>query len=148
LLIAQLRRWAYVPLAAAFLIHIVLVMTAIGVPTIIQLTSRTLRNSGYTLLQMSNPVWTLTELLHDGVMSVRGEILILVIPAVAIMALILNMRSVATELLHHRIAAPVRIVEDEAELHPAPAPKPTSPWEMDDEPGARVNWEGEAPAEP
>jgi hypothetical protein len=133
LLIVQLRRWTYVPLAAAFLIHIVLLMTAIGVPTIIQLTSRQLRNAGYTLLQMSNPMWTLTELVDDGVMSVRGEVLILVIPAFAIMALILNMRSVATELLHHRIAAPVRIVEDEAELHPAPAPKPTSPWEIEDE---------------
>jgi hypothetical protein len=43
------------------------------------------------------------------------------------------MRSVATELLHHRIAAPVRLVEDEAELHPAPAPKPASPWEIEEE---------------
>ena len=132
LIITALRRWAYVPMAAAFLIHLVLLLTAIGVPTVIQLTSRELRNSGYTMLQMGNPIWTLGELLDNGVSSVSGEILILIIPAAAFAALMLNMRSVATELLYHRIAPPVRVAEDEIELHPAPAAKPTSPWEMDE----------------
>jgi hypothetical protein len=132
LLIVALRRWAYVPMAAGFLLHVILFLTAIGVPTIIQLTSRQLRNSGYTLLQMTNPIWTLGELMDDGVASVQGEILILIVPAAALMALMLNMRSVATELLHHRIAPPVRVAEEEAELHPAPAPKPSNPWEAEE----------------
>jgi hypothetical protein len=132
LIINALRRWAYVPMSAAFLIHIVLMLAAIGVPTVIQLTSRELRNSGYTMLQMGNPVWTLGELIDNGVSSVSGEILILIIPAAAFAALMLNMRSVATELLYHRIAPPVRVAEDEIELHPAPAAKPTSPWEVDE----------------
>ncbi|HEX6963740.1 MAG TPA: hypothetical protein VF175_17870, partial [Lacipirellula sp.] len=132
LLVVTMRRWVYVPMAAAFLLHVILLLTAIGVPTVIQLTSRQLRNSGYTLLQMSNPIWTLYELLDRGILAVEGNTLIFIIPAAALMALILNMRSVATELLHHRIAAPVRVVEEEAELHPAPAAKPSSPWEVED----------------
>jgi hypothetical protein len=81
---------------------------------------------------MSNPVWTLEELGSRGVGAVSGEILILVIPGAAVIALLLNMRSVATELLHHRIAVPIRVAEEEAELHPPPEPKPTNPWEMEE----------------
>ena len=133
LLINALRRWVFVPMAAAFLLHVIIMLTAIGVPTIIQLTSRELRNSGYTLLQMSNPIWTLGELVDKGVGAVQGEILILVVPAAALAALMLNMRSVATELLYHRVAPPIRVAEEEAELHPAPAPKPSNPWEAEEE---------------
>jgi hypothetical protein len=45
----------------------------------------------------------------------------------------LNMRSVATELLHHRIAPPIRVLEEEAELQPVAVPKPSSPWDSEDE---------------
>jgi hypothetical protein len=133
LLINALRRWVFVPMAAAFLLHVIIMLTAIGVPTIIQLTSRELRNSGYTLLQLSNPIWTLGELVNKGVGAVQGEILILVVPAAALAALMLNMRSVATELLYHRVAPPIRVAEEEAELHPAPTPKPSNPWEVEEE---------------
>jgi len=132
LLIVTLRRWAYVPMPAAFLLHVILLLAATGVPTIIQMTSRELRNTGYTLLQMTNPIWTLNDLVENGPASVQGEILILIIPAIAVVAMLLNMRSVATELLHHRIAPPIRVAEEEAELHPAPAPKPSSPWEIEE----------------
>ena len=132
LIINALRRWAYVPMSAAFLIHVILVLSAIGVPTVIQMTSRELRNSGYTLWQMTNPVWTLSELARRGTASVQGEVLILILPAAALVALLLNMRSIATELLLQRTAVPVRIIEEEAELHPAPAPKPTNPWDADE----------------
>ena len=136
LMINALRRWAYVPMSAAFLIHVILVLSAIGVPTVIQTTSRELRNSGYTLWQMTNPVWTIYELGRRGPASVEGEVLILVLPAAALIALLLNMRSIATELLLQRTAVPVRIIEEEAELHPAPAPKPTNPWDADEPAGA------------
>lgn len=136
LLIGLIRRFAYVPLAAGFLLHVILLLTAIGVPTVVQMMSRQYRNAGYTLLQVSNPLWTLGELWDRGVASVQGEILIFIVPAAAVITLLLNMRSVATELLHHRIPAPIRIAEEEAELHPAPAARPSSPWEMDEDDAA------------
>ncbi|RIK87739.1 MAG: hypothetical protein DCC67_01465 [Planctomycetota bacterium] len=138
LLINLIRRWAYVPMAAAFLLHVILLLTAIGVPTVVQMMSREYRNAGYTLLQLTNPVWTLAELWDRGMAAVEGEILILATPALAVIALLLNMRSVSTELLHHRIPVPIRVAEDEAALHPAPEARPTSPWELDDDANGTV----------
>jgi hypothetical protein len=128
LLITALRRWTYVPIFAGFLLHIILLLAGVLVPTVIQLSSRQMRQGGYSLIQMGNPFWTLGELLDDGPAAVQAETLALVIPGFALLALLLNMRSVATELMHHRIAAPQRVVEEEAELHPPPPPKATNPW--------------------
>ncbi len=134
LLINALRQWVYVPMTAAFLIHVILLLSAIGVPTVIQMTSRELRNSGYTLWQMTNPVWTLGELANRGANNVQAEVLILILPTAAIIALLLNMRSVATELLLQKTPVPVRIIEDEAEIEAAVPHRPSSPWDLDDEP--------------
>ena len=49
--------------------------------------------------------------------------------------LMLNMRVVAAELRRHRVAPPVRVLEEEAELHPAPTPGPSNPWEADEAAG-------------
>jgi hypothetical protein len=133
LVINALRRWMYVPMTAGFLLHIVILLAGVGVPMTIQVSSQQLRNSGYTLLQMSNPVWTLAELLDHGASAVQAETLILIIPASAAAMLLLNMRSVAAELRRHRIAAPERVVEEEAALHPAPRPGPSNPWDVDDD---------------
>ena len=134
LIINALRQWVYVPMTAAFLIHVILLLSAIGVPTVIQMTSRELRQSGYTLWQMPNPVWTLGELANQGVDKVQGDILILILPTAAIIALLLNMRSIATELMLQKIPVPVRIIEDEAEIEAAIPHRPSSPWDLDDEP--------------
>jgi hypothetical protein len=133
LLIGVMRRFSYVSLTAGFLIQLLLVLAGIGVPLTIQVTSRMLRNSGYTLLQMSNPFWTLVELLDHGSGAVQAPVLVLVLPAIAIAVLMLNMPAVATELRRHRVAAPVRVIEEEAALHPTPTPGPSSPWDVVDE---------------
>jgi hypothetical protein len=133
LLIGTMRRFSYVSLTAGFLIQLLLVFAGIGVPLTIQVTSRMLRNSGYTLLQMSNPFWTLVELLDHGSGAVQAPVLVLVLPAIAIAVLMLNMAAVATELRRHRVAAPVRVIEEEAALHPTPMPGPSSPWDLVDE---------------
>jgi hypothetical protein len=129
LIVLALRRWIYVPMAAGFLLHIILLLIGVGVPTVVQLTSRTLRQSGYTLVQASNPFWTLGELLDRGPSAVYVDILVIILPAAAALALLLNVRSVAAELQRQRIAPPIRVAEEEAELHPAPAPRPSSPWD-------------------
>jgi hypothetical protein len=135
LIINALRKWVFVPMTAGFLVHAVLFLTAIGVPTVIQMTSRSLRDGGYTLWQITNPVWTLRELAFksQGVDNVQAGILIYILPTAAIVALLLNMRAIGTELLLQRIPVPVRIVEDEAELKAAIPRGPSSPWDADEE---------------
>ncbi|HYO24190.1 MAG TPA: hypothetical protein VEQ85_04505, partial [Lacipirellulaceae bacterium] len=131
-LIGALRRWMYVSLTAGALLHVVLVMAGVGVPMTIRMTSRVLQRSNeYTLLQMSNPFWTVSELLGHRSGSVATPVLLVVIPAFAVAMLLLNMRSVAVELRRQRVAMPLRVAEEEAELHPAPAPGPQSPWDAE-----------------
>jgi len=132
LIINALRRWIYVPITAGFLVHVVLLLAAIGVPTVIQLTSRDLRFSGYSLVQISNPMWTLSSLLDDGPGAVQAELLALIVPAAALATLALNLRSVGAELMHQRVAPPIRVAEEEAELHPPPKPAPANPWEAEE----------------
>lgn len=133
LLIGAMRRFSYVSLTAGFLIQLLLVLAGIGVPLTIQVSSRMLRNSGYTLLQMSNPFWTISELNYHGAGAVQAPILVLVLPAIAIAVLMLNMPAVARELRRQRVAAPERVIEEEAELHPVQAPGPASPWDVADD---------------
>jgi hypothetical protein len=128
LVTALLRRFVMINMVASVLINFLVILAASGIPTVIQLMSVELRYVDYTLLQIPNPFWSLLYLADDGVVS-HGPILILVVPAAAVCVLLLNFRSVVRELQQVRIAPPVRVIEDEAELHPAPPPLPTNPWD-------------------
>jgi hypothetical protein len=132
LLILFLRRFMFVSLTAGFLTHVILVLAGVGIPLTIQMTSRYLRNNDYTLLQMSNAFWTLGELYEHGPSSVEASILVMIVPPFAIGMLLLNMRGVAAELRRHRVAAPQRVIEEEAALRPAIAPGPSNPWEVEE----------------
>jgi hypothetical protein len=127
LLVRLLRRFATVTMLASVLIHFLLLLAGSGIPTAIQLMSVELRFVEYSFLQITNPVWSLAHV-GDGGM-IEGQVLVIVVPAVAICVLLLNLRGVVRELQQVRIAPPPRVVEDEEELHPPPPMMPTSPWD-------------------
>jgi hypothetical protein len=60
---------------------------------------------------------------------------LLLLTAVASLVMFVNMLLAAREVERERIAIPVRVVEDEKELHPPRQlkPEPASPWELADE---------------
>jgi len=128
LAIELLRRVAYVNMFAGVLIHFLIILAGSGIPTTIQLMSIDLRLLDYSYWQLTNPIWSLAHL-SDGGVATDGPILILLVPAAAFCILLLNLRSVVAELQAVRIAPPSRVVQDEAELHPAPAPLPQNPWD-------------------
>lgn len=90
----------------------------------------------YTAFQVSNPFWTLlaieendlTELPMGG-FSIPLEAILLVLAAGGM--LLVNMLLAAREVDRQREAAPQRVIEDEAALHPEKIakPAPTSPWD-------------------
>jgi hypothetical protein len=127
ILVGLLRRFATVTMLASVLIHFLLVLAGSGIPTAIQLMSVELRFVEYSFLQITNPIWSLAHVADGGMME--GQVLVLVVPAVAVCVLLLNMRNVVRELQQTRVALPQRVAEDEAELHPAPPVMPTSPWD-------------------
>lgn len=131
LIISWIRRFAPLPGVAGFVIHVLLLLAGSGVPFVIQLSMRTMRNAGYTALQWSNPFWTFEEVVDRGPRAdTETWLQAMVLLTVAICVLMANLPSVARELLQGRVALPSRVVEDEAELHPVEV-KPQSPWDED-----------------
>jgi hypothetical protein len=88
-------------------------------------------NFEYTMLQLPNWFWTLLEIGENRLVISDGSIWILMIAACIVF--LLNFVLAAKEVEQTRIAAPIRVLQDEAELHPPPKPAKRNPW--DDAPG-------------
>ncbi len=130
LMLGAIGRVAEVRLATRSLVHLMLVMFGGGIPWVLQMTLPSLRNSGYTLLQISNPVWTIWECCYKGV-PVVGPVLVASLPIAAIIVWALNLPSLAAELQQVRVAKPPRVAQEDAELAAQAAGPPThaNPWD-------------------
>lgn len=130
LIIGVLRRKWQINMLVAVLIQVTLPLVGIGVPLVIQLMSPTLRGLDYTLLQITNPFWTLGHLLVSNSTPAYMEEIRILLTAVGGIFFGLNVWFlVLPQVRQVRILAPARVLEEEAELHPAPAPQPLSPWD-------------------
>src|SRR5690606_18517472 len=66
LLVALVRQYTFVSLTAGFLIHMIILLAACGVPQVIAYISPRYRfGDEYSLLHITNPFWTLKELLDQ-----------------------------------------------------------------------------------
>lgn len=132
LLISAVGRLVPVNAVAGFLIHFIFLMAGTGIPMLIQLSLRSMRNAGYTKLQWPNPFWTMTEVVNGRFSTQEIIVQSIVLGSVAICILLVNMPSTARELLQGRVALPQRVAQDEAELHPMVI-KPQNPWEEEEQ---------------
>ncbi len=128
LVIGVLRRFAVVTMLACVLIHFLLLLAGFGIPYAIKSMSMELRDADYTFLQITDPFFSLDHVASGGMIADTRKLLV-IIPSVAICVLLANLPSVIRELRVVREAAPKRVQEDEAELHPPPEPVPTNPWD-------------------
>ncbi len=135
LLIKLLRRFMFVSMPSGFLIHIVLLLAACGIPQVIYLMSSMSLPRGYSLLHISNPIWTLGEMSDRGLNLAEVITVTIIISAAALVVFFLNLRFVAIELSYQRTALPQRVAEEEAELHPEPVAGPRNPWEEEESEG-------------
>ena len=131
MLTAAVRRIAPVTAVAGFLINVLLVLIGSGVPFAIQMSTRSLRNAGYGMLQWPNPFWSIGEIVSrpSGVPNLGLQVLVL--SGFALCVLVVSLPGVARELLQDRVTLPDRVAQDEAELHTEPV-KPQNPWEADE----------------
>lgn len=129
LVIAAARRVAPIGLLRATAIHLTLLGIAVAVPMTIQFSSSHGRLAGYTALQMSNPFWTLAEMFDRRSVHSDAPLLIVVIPAFALLVWQLNLRSISAEVRHVRVTPPQRLLDEEATLAPAPVQVKISPWD-------------------
>jgi hypothetical protein len=128
LVISALRRVTLVTMLAGVLINCLLLLAGFGIPTAVKLMSEELRDADYTFLQISDPFWSMVQVGEDRSPS-DTRTLLMIVPGVAVCLLLVNMPAVIRELQRVRVAPPSRVLEDEAELHPAPVAGPQSPWD-------------------
>jgi hypothetical protein len=126
LIVDLLRRVAAVPMVASVLINGFLIAAGSGIPLVIHMMSN-LRYSGYSLLHVTNPIWTLEQILFGG--SAYTDELVVIIPFAGLAMFAVNLPAVIREIRQVRVAAPARIQEDDALLKPAPEPQRESPWD-------------------
>jgi hypothetical protein len=128
LTIGVLRRFAVVTMLACVLIHFLLLLGGFGIPYAIKSMSMVLRDVDYTFLQITDPFYSLYHVGAGGALADTRKLLV-IIPSVALCVLLANLPNAIRELRVVREAAPKRVQEDEAELHPPPETLPSNPWD-------------------
>lgn len=130
LIIAGLRRVTQVTLTAAVLFQVLLVLAATGIPLSIHLMTPELRND-YSLIEISNPFYSLAEVLESKYFSDVVVCLLAVIPLAAAVVFLLSLPAIIAAVHQVRIAKPGRVVEEDAELEALRAAPigPSSPFD-------------------
>jgi hypothetical protein len=124
-----ISRFGEVCLATRVLVNALLLMAGSCFPWIIQITNPATRNMGYTLLQITNPIWTIWECCGKGI-PVVGSVLVLTLPAVALLCWLANLPALTAELKQVRIPKPPRVAEEDEQIEAAAHPVlPASPWD-------------------
>jgi hypothetical protein len=111
-LTALLRRFNQGKMLLGLLVQVLLLMIGCGAPLTIHLMIADLRND-YSLLEISNPFWTLEEILEHRSLTPEVLAALIVLPVVAAFVFLGNLPSVVTAVRHVRIAKPRRVVEED-----------------------------------
>ncbi len=108
-----------------------LVMIGALVPLTLQLTLPDLRSSGYTLLQISNPIWTLYEA-SSRTFSPELQVVQFLLPVFGVLVAAGTLPLVLGEVSAVRAPLPARVVLEDAQVAAAQRPAlavPQSPWD-------------------
>lgn len=131
MIMGWLSRWTSITIASRVLVHVLMLFVVTVVPLTIQMTLPGLRYEGYTLLQLSNPFWTLAEAV-DYTPTADLYSVAAVLSVLGLIVFCLNLPAVAEEVRQVRIAVPSRVAEEDAALAAANAPSEpvkTNPWD-------------------
>ncbi len=128
LFVAFLRRFTRIPILPAFLLQVVGPIFGILIPLMLQamLTYTTNQQFDYSMLQITNWMWTLVEVADGGAWGISNVVVTLA--SVASVIFLANLIQASGEVQVVRLVAPERVLSDDAALLPAPK-KPKSPWD-------------------
>ena len=115
LFVGWLRRFVPIGFIPGLTAQLLLLSLGTGIPAVIYGMSAS-RGDGYSLLQLTKPFWTLSETLDRRGAGLTNDLdtVIYLVPAMAVVVFLFNLPGVAREVRHVRIAAPPRVVADEA----------------------------------
>ncbi|PQO44308.1 ABC transporter permease [Blastopirellula marina] len=113
------------------IIHLLLLLFGVFVPIIIQLSTYWLPNDEYSIVQISNPFWTLTSIIDDPNMIWHPELggAILLLTAGAVLMFGLQIIISAKDIVPTSQAAPDRVAEEDRLLSPQTSGGPENPWD-------------------
>ncbi len=115
------------------LLSLLLVAGGVGIPLVIQMSFDSLRNTGYSLLHITNPLWSLEELCKWYATFPPDAIVLLVgLVTAATLVLLANLPSVVAEVRQVRVLKPVRVAEEDAQQAAQNRPVEmmhSSPWD-------------------
>jgi ABC-type transport system involved in multi-copper enzyme maturation permease subunit len=134
LLVRLFRRFVQVGVLLAGLLNVLILVLAIFVPLVIHLLIPDLRGEDWTLLQTPNPFWTLVYLIDRSSLPTEAPVLLVVVPAAALVVFGLNVPGVVREVRRVRIEKPRRVAEEDAAAAAArrpPGPRQISPWDVE-----------------
>jgi len=141
LLISVARRVTYCGMLLGAMIHVLLLVG--GMATALSVQWGIFYEFSYSPLQIPNPFWTLFKAAEGNIdiyttPALPGiPIVPVVMVAAALAVLLANLFAVTGALSHVHAPTPERVIADELEFHPVPeaAPKPTNPWDLDNDGG-------------
>jgi hypothetical protein len=133
LLLDLIQRSTPTTIVHRFVVHVLLMLAGCGIPMVIELSLYDPRLPGYSLLEITNPVWTLSTIAGGSIPTSDMPVLVGVLSLAAAGIFLANLPSVVAEVRNVRIAKPARVADEDAELAAAVAipaePVRTSPWD-------------------
>ena len=113
LIVRAIRRYTEVRLPVPVVINVLLLMLGCLTPWVAQMTMTKMRNTGWTLLQIPNPAWTLSKVCFDNI-PYEMPTLMLGLSTMAAVVWLLNLPPLLDDLKQVRIAKPARVEEEDA----------------------------------
>lgn len=129
LLVLLLRQLGRVTMLLTFLVNVFLAVVGVAIPLFFQAWLEGYGRMSYSLVQLTNWVWTLEEA-GDGNLLSFSLVPIIVYGSAGIVFL-LNLLFAIYEVEQVRLVTPERVLRDELELHPPPddSQRRASPWD-------------------
>ncbi len=132
LLNRAVRKFSRVGVTTAVLLQVLLVVLFCGIPAIVHSMTWEPHRSSYSAVEVASPIWTLAYIGQRGMPVKEKSLIVVLVPLAALVVFLLNLPGVVRELRFVRIAAPKRVMEEDAELAAQkvpPRPTRTSPWD-------------------
>ena len=134
LLVRFLRRFTAATLFVSVLIQILLISVGTAAPFIIESILNPHGFGQYSLLQITNPFWTVVHVTNRNTLPIEGPVVLGVVSLVAFLFFLLNLPGILHEVRQVRVAKPQRVVEEDTEQASEPVdPEPVqiSPWDRE-----------------
>jgi hypothetical protein len=128
LILGWLRHYSVVGALTSVLVNVLLLLAGCGIPLVIHLMSDW-RMTGYNLLHITNPFWTIVEVIERR--GLYNPAVLLLVSVGGGIVFLLNLRSILEEMRLVRAARPTRVEEEDLALAPATvaARIPRDPWD-------------------